>query len=236
MHTIVVLAKHEIAPWRWFLREPKHVGAIVGILIVLIFLRFYNCVHQFGVIKKDFFLFTPPMKMEQSVPKRRHIKFRSRRITQKKEYSIQNRATVWDQECARYMCTCILPESGFIWAETCSCHWALSNKQLVADGCLLGSLYSLLSVIALYFHVNFSEFPGGAVAPLVIWFLEAAVQVLCTWRRSCTLQWPVFVTYIWFLALDPAGCGGTAAGYRSGGPRLRRKARKRAPCPLIHPA
>ena len=47
----VVLAKHETAPWRWFLREPKHVGAIVGILIVLIFLRFYNCVHQFGVIK-----------------------------------------------------------------------------------------------------------------------------------------------------------------------------------------
>jgi hypothetical protein len=32
--TTVVLAKHEIAPWWWFLREPKHVGAIVGILIV----------------------------------------------------------------------------------------------------------------------------------------------------------------------------------------------------------
>jgi hypothetical protein len=31
---IVVLAKHEIAPWWWFLREPKHVGAFVGILIV----------------------------------------------------------------------------------------------------------------------------------------------------------------------------------------------------------
>ena len=31
---IVALAKHEIAPWRWFLREPKHVGATVGILIV----------------------------------------------------------------------------------------------------------------------------------------------------------------------------------------------------------
>ena len=31
---IVVLAKHEIAPWWCFLREPKHVGAIVGILIV----------------------------------------------------------------------------------------------------------------------------------------------------------------------------------------------------------
>ena len=31
---IVVLAKHEIATWWWFLREPKHVGAIIGILIV----------------------------------------------------------------------------------------------------------------------------------------------------------------------------------------------------------
>jgi hypothetical protein len=38
----VVLAKHEIAPWWWFLREPKH----FGILIVLIFLWFYNFVHQ----------------------------------------------------------------------------------------------------------------------------------------------------------------------------------------------
>ena len=50
---IVVLAKHEVAPWWWSLREP-HVGAIVGILIVLTFLWFYNCVHQFGTIKKCF--------------------------------------------------------------------------------------------------------------------------------------------------------------------------------------
>ena len=42
----VVLAKHEIALWWWFLREPKHVGAIVGILIILTFLWFYNSVHQ----------------------------------------------------------------------------------------------------------------------------------------------------------------------------------------------
>ena len=34
--------------------ELKRIGAIVGILIVLIFLRFYNCVHQFGIIKKCF--------------------------------------------------------------------------------------------------------------------------------------------------------------------------------------
>jgi hypothetical protein len=31
------------------------------------------------------------MKIEQSVPKRRHIKFRRRKIAQKKAYNIQNR-------------------------------------------------------------------------------------------------------------------------------------------------
>jgi hypothetical protein len=35
-----------------------------------------------------------PMKMEQSVPKRRHIKFRRRGITQKKAYNVQNTANV----------------------------------------------------------------------------------------------------------------------------------------------
>jgi hypothetical protein len=39
-----------------------------------------------------------PMKIEQCVPKRRHIKFRRRRITQKKTYNIQNTAKVWNQE------------------------------------------------------------------------------------------------------------------------------------------
>jgi len=38
------------------------------------------------------------MKMEQSVPKRRHIKFRRRGITQKKTYNIQNTGKVWNQE------------------------------------------------------------------------------------------------------------------------------------------
>jgi len=41
-----------------------------------------------------------PMKMEQIVPKRRHIKFRRRGIIQKKAYRIQNRAKVWNQENA----------------------------------------------------------------------------------------------------------------------------------------
>jgi len=33
-----------------------------------------------------------------NVPKRRHIKFRRRVITQKKTYNIQNTAKVWNQE------------------------------------------------------------------------------------------------------------------------------------------
>jgi len=36
--------------------------------------------------------------MEQSVPKRRNIKFRRQRINQKKAYNIQNTAKVWNQE------------------------------------------------------------------------------------------------------------------------------------------
>jgi len=41
---------------------------------------------------------TPLMKMKQSVPKRRHMKFRCRGITQKKQYNIQNTSKVWNQK------------------------------------------------------------------------------------------------------------------------------------------
>jgi len=39
------------------------------------------CVHA-SAISSQLFLFTPPMEAEQSVPKRRHIIFRGRGITQ----------------------------------------------------------------------------------------------------------------------------------------------------------
>ena len=35
--------------------------------------------------------------MEQSVPKRQHIELKRRRITQNKEYNIQNTAKIWNQ-------------------------------------------------------------------------------------------------------------------------------------------
>ena len=40
----------------------------------------------------------PSMKMEQSVPKRRNIKFRRREIIQKKACNIQHTAKVWNQK------------------------------------------------------------------------------------------------------------------------------------------
>jgi hypothetical protein len=48
----------------------------------------------------------PPMKMEQSVPKRRHIQFRRRGITQKKAYSIQKTAKVCNQELKKKYVNC----------------------------------------------------------------------------------------------------------------------------------
>jgi hypothetical protein len=40
----------------------------------------------------------------ESVPKRRRIKFRRRKITQKKTYNIQNTAKVWNQEDRTVVC------------------------------------------------------------------------------------------------------------------------------------
>jgi hypothetical protein len=41
----------------------------------------------------------------QSVPKRRHIKFRRRGITQKKTYDIQNTAKVWNKKWVNVVCS-----------------------------------------------------------------------------------------------------------------------------------
>ena len=54
-------------------------------------------------VRNTLSVLTPPMKMEQSVPKRRHIKFRCRGIAQKKEYNIQNTAEVWNQDTCFFL-------------------------------------------------------------------------------------------------------------------------------------
>ena len=46
---------------------------------------------KYGTVTLEIILHThPPTNMEQSVPKCRHIKFRRRKITQKKAYNITN--------------------------------------------------------------------------------------------------------------------------------------------------
>jgi hypothetical protein len=48
-----------------------------------------------------------PHKMEWSIKKRRHTKFRRQGVTQKKEYNIQNMMKVWNQEYYRNIYTFI---------------------------------------------------------------------------------------------------------------------------------
>ena len=55
------------------------------VLVQISFKSKFTCLNTLATSSQLFFLFTPPLKMEQSVSKRRHIKFKRRRITQNKE-------------------------------------------------------------------------------------------------------------------------------------------------------
>jgi hypothetical protein len=64
---------------------------MTGVVNVGVFIRENVWLENTATFSNLVILHTyPPMKMEQSVPKRRHIKFRSRGITQKKAYSISS--------------------------------------------------------------------------------------------------------------------------------------------------
>jgi len=67
-----------------------------------------------------------PMKMEQSIPKRRHIKFRRRGITQKKAYNIQDTAKVWNQEIAWFV------QDGFCVWMLCPYDYGLHNRASIS--------------------------------------------------------------------------------------------------------
>ena len=70
-----------------------------------------------------------------SVPKCRHIKFRRRGITQKKAYSIQNRAKVWNQEfCAFNTCNwCVERESLCLCPHFCGHHTTTNLSHSCTD-------------------------------------------------------------------------------------------------------
>ena len=69
-----------------------------------------------------------------SVPKRRHIKFKRRVITQKKAYNIQNNAKVWNQEKeGEFACigaaVDVLRNLAFA-SLTTRTHWAFSRRVI----------------------------------------------------------------------------------------------------------
>jgi len=73
-------------------------------------------------------IFYPFMKMEQSVPKRRNIKFRSRGITQKNAYDLQHVDFGWPRRFQR------IPQSkwvelGCVWINTGMCKLQLTLLQ-----------------------------------------------------------------------------------------------------------
>jgi len=78
----------------------------------------FHLQRQVGV--KNFFTPTCLWRWDrQSVAKRRHIKFRCQRITQKKAYNIQNMAKVWNQE--QYILIKKL-DCSKTWRVTASCY------------------------------------------------------------------------------------------------------------------
>jgi len=135
----------------------------------------------------------------------------------------------------RYMRTCMLPESSFTWVETCSCHLALNSEQLVADGCLLASFYSVLSVCEPCLNVKYTEVPRGSRSNCDIKSVGGCAGVV----RVMAVRY-ITVTCICDLHLVFGPGPGWLRRYcswlsiRRG--EAEKKGAKMIPCPLIHPA
>jgi len=70
-----------------------------------------------------------PTKKEQNIPKRRHIKFRRRGITQKKEYNIHNTTGVWSSRSLLSSFIKTFLPLMFFWP--CIMNWLYINYQLL---------------------------------------------------------------------------------------------------------
>jgi len=114
------------------------------------------CTVQTWRSSNPVFLHTcPPMKTEQCVPKRRHIKFRRRGITQKKPHNIQNTAKVWNQGWSSQILSQgssqlnPIPQSRTIhgWAYIkANRAWAFHNHNLVSGNTTPSDIIAVLGV------------------------------------------------------------------------------------------
>jgi hypothetical protein len=64
-----------------------------------------------------------PMKMKQSVPKRRHLKYRRREITQKNAYDIQNTANVLNQKCVPVFTVFCIVSFMYVYSNLFCLYW-----------------------------------------------------------------------------------------------------------------
>ena len=77
--------------------------------VILLRLNFYADVSEHSVSSVFIWRWN-----RQVVPKRRHIKFRGRGITQKKAYKVQNTAKVWNQEKLHVCTYFVMPTPKYI--------------------------------------------------------------------------------------------------------------------------
>jgi hypothetical protein len=92
-------------------------------------------------------LLTPPRRMQETISKRRHVEFRRRRITHKKEYNIQNTEKVWNQELLKNFPMCEQHEQFVVlWKTqwTRNARIARSNGAVFNDG--FGKRFLLIQI------------------------------------------------------------------------------------------
>ena len=110
-----------------------------------------------------------------------------------------------------------------------SCHWALNNEQLVADGSLLASFIFVIVSIWTLLPCKIHRVSDGELLHFLYYFWGAAVQVLCiTVTRICDLHL-VFGSGPGWLRLYCSWLSIRRA-------EAQKKGAKTSPCPLIHPA
>ena len=101
------------------------------------------------VLKSIEFLISPHMKMEQSVPKRRHTKFRRRVITQNKEYNINRFVSLAKISVAFQICHLCLSDGRPILKSLIVFLW---------DMCFVSYITAEVKVLECHTHKLFKPF------------------------------------------------------------------------------
>ena len=119
--------------------------------------------------------------MEQSVPKRRHIKFRRRVITQKKAYNIQNTAKAWNQEIHSFTLQSALRQ-------------VLSRSEFSTEWDLVHSIWKSSILLSLWGHPV-----AASVFFLIFSSLLSLLQQSRFRRQFLRKAWPIQLAFLRFI-------------------------------------